>query len=179
MRGIDAPARVAGALAGGAMALAAAGAAQADVTYGDTIAIHESIEIVGSPQAIWAEYGGYCDLTKWIPVVLTCEYTEGNGELGSVRKLQLGGDLGEVVEIMSVKGPTLYTYEMTEGFLTDARYRSTVWATPGPTADTAVVHWRATILASAYPEDGGVGISQALEGVYADSLANLKSLVEF
>lgn len=178
MKATTLPARVAGALAGGAMALAAGGA-HADVTYGDTIiTIHESVVIEGSAQAIWAEYGGYCDLTKWIAPVLTCEYVEGNGQLGSVRKLALGGGMGEVVELMSVQGPTLYTYEMTEGFLTDANYRSTVWAVPGPTADTAEVNWGATILASAF-EDGGIGIAQALEGLYAASLADLKAMVEF
>lgn len=173
------PARIAGALAGGALALAA-GAVQAEIDFGDddTIAIHESVLITGSPRAIWAEYGGYCDLTKWIAPVLTCEYTEGEGQLGTVRKLQLGGGMGEVLEVMSVQGPTLYTYEMTEGFLAHAAYRSTVWTVPGPTADTAEVHWRTTILASAF-DDGGIGIAQALEGVYASSLADLKAMVEF
>ncbi len=172
------PARIAGAFAGGAMALAAAGA-HADIEYGDTITIHESVVIEGSAQAIWAEFGGYCDLTKWIAPVLTCEYTEGDGQLGTVRKLLLAGDMGEVLEVMSVQGPTLYTYEMTDGFLAHANYRSTVWAVPGTTADTAEVHWRTTILASAFPDDGGMGIAQALEGVYASSLAELKALVEF
>lgn len=170
------PAPVAGALAG-ALALTAV-SAHAEIDYGDTIAIHESVVIEGSAQAIWAKYGGYCDLTAWVGPVLTCEYTEGEGQLGTVRKLLLAGDMGEVVELMSVQGPTLYTYEMTEGFLADADYRSTVWAVPGVTADTAEVHWRTTILASAF-EDGGVGIAQALEGVYASSLAALKAMVEF
>ena len=171
------PARIAGALTG-ALALTAVGA-QAEIDYGDdTITIHESVVIEGSAQAIWAEYGGYCDLTKWIAPVLTCEYTEGDGQLGTVRKLMLAGDMGEVLEVMSVQGRTLYTYEMTEGFLAHANYRSTVWAVPGATADTAEVHWRTTIIGSAF-EDGGIGISQALEGVYASSLADLKAMVEF
>ena len=170
------PAPVAGALAG-ALALTAV-SAQAEIDYGDTITIHESVVIEGSARAIWAEYGGYCDLTKWIAPVLTCEYTEGEGRLGTVRKLLLAGDMGEVLELMSVQGPTLYTYEMTEGFLAHADYRSTVWAVPGVTADTAEVHWQTTILASAF-EDGGVGIAKALEGVYASSLDALKAMVEF
>lgn len=171
-------ARAAGAMLGGFMALAATGA-QAEISFdGDTITIHESVVVQGSATAIWAEFGGYCDITKWIPPVLTCEYVSGEGRLGTVRKLMLGGGMGEVLEVMAVEGPTLYTYVMTEGFLTDAEYRSTVWTVPGTTADTAEVHWRTTIRASAF-EDGGVGISQALEGVYASSLAGMKAMVEF
>lgn len=177
MTGSTLRARIAGAAAGGAMAFAALGAA-ADIEYGDTLTIHESIVIEGSAEAIWAEYGGYCDLTKWIGVVLTCEYTEGDGNLGTVRKLLLADDLGEVLEVMAEQGPTLYTYVMTEGFLTHADYRSTVSAVPGETEGTAVVHWRTTMTAAAFPEDGGVEIATALEGVYAASLAELKRLVE-
>lgn len=178
MTGSTLRARIVGAAAGGAMAFAALGAA-ADIEYGETLTIHESIVIEGSAQAIWAEFGGYCDLTKWIGAVLTCEYTEGDGQLGTVRKLLLIGDLGEVLEVMSVEGPTLYTYEMTDGFLAHADYRSTVWAVPGTTASTAEVHWRTTMTAAAFPEDGGAGIAKVLEGVYASSLAELKRLVEF
>ena len=172
------PARVAGAVFGGALALAATGA-QAEISHdGDTVTIHESVVVQGSAQAIWAQYGGYCDITQWIAPVLSCEYVSGEGRLGTVRKLALGGGLGEVIEVMAVEGPTLYTYEMTEGFAAHAKYRSTVWTVPGATADTAEIHWRTTILASAY-EDGGVGLSQALKGVYAASLADLKAMVEF
>ncbi len=165
-------------LACGAAALAA-GSAQADIEYGDTIAIHQSIAIESSPEAIWAEYGGFCQITIWVEAVVACEVTQGDGtQIGDVRTLQLGGDLGVVVEPLLAQGPTSYTYGMTEGFLVPAEYQATIRAEPGPTADSSVVHWSATILAAAYPDDGGVGMAEALDGLYASSLAVLKGMVE-
>ena len=47
---------------------------------------------------------------------------------------------------------------------------------PGPRAGTAEVHWQTTILRSAFPDDGGVGISNALQGIYRSSLESLKQM---
>jgi len=170
-------ARAAGAAAAAMMAAVFATPTQADIAYGDVITIHESITINESPVAIWTKFGNYCAIPTWVPPIKSCVYEEGDGQLGSVRRLDIDG-IGEVVELMSVRGQTLYTYEMTEGFLTDAKYRSTIWAVPGTSAGTAEVHWKTTILRSAFPDDGGVGIATTLSGLYQASLGELKRLAE-
>lgn len=171
------PARFAGFFAGCVVAALIASPAQAGARYGDThVTIHESIQVKGSAAAIWTRIGGFCDLTGWLPPIASCTYVKGSGEEGSVRRLVIVG-VGEVVEIMSERLPTGYTYIMTEGFLVAAGYRSTIWTVPGPTASTAEVHWRTTIKRAAFP-DGGVGITSALSGIYRSGLETIKAQVE-
>ncbi len=160
------------------MAMSMSSTATADMRYDDQITIHESILIEESPVAIWAEFGTFCALTKWVAPVTTCAYDEGIGQLGTVRRINVDG-LGELLEVMSVQGPTSYTYEViSESVLATAKYRSTVWAVPGPRAGTAEVHWRTTMDPAAFPDDGGAGMANALSGVYSASLARLKELSE-
>jgi hypothetical protein len=170
--------RVAG-VAGAAMIAAAfAAPAQAEIQYGEVINIHESVLVEESHVAIWAKYGTFCGLTQWVGPVTTCVYDEGSGQLGSIRRINVEG-LGELREVMSVQGPTSYTYEViTAGDLMNAKYRSTISTVPGPRAGTAEVHWQTTILRSAFPDDGGVGISNALAGIYRSSLESLKQMAE-
>jgi hypothetical protein len=170
--------RLAGLAAAGLVAAAFAGTAQAEIRYGDVINIHESVLVDESHVAIWAKYGTFCGLTQWVGPVTTCVYDEGSGQLGSIRRINVEG-MGELREVMSVQGPTSYTYEViTEGALMSAKYRSTISTVPGPRAGTAEVHWQTTILRSAFPDDGGVGISNALQGIYRSSLEALKAMAE-
>lgn len=171
------PARFAGLLAGCIVAALIAIPAQAGARYGDThVTIHESIQVKGSAAAIWARIGGFCDITGWVPPIASCTYEKGGGEEGSVRRLSIDG-IGDVVEVMSERTATGYTYIMIEGFLVEAEYRSTIWTVPGPTASTAEVHWLTTIKRAAFP-DGGVGISGALVGLYRLGLETIKAQVE-
>jgi len=162
------------ALAVAGLAIAGAiGPAQAEIRFGDVITIHESVLVKDSPVAVWNRIGGYCAFADWVGPVTSCVYVKGDGQLGTVRKINVEG-MGEIVELKSVQGPTSYTYEMTEGPLTKAKYRSTISTVPGPKAGTSEVHWQTTILRSEFPEDGGVGIAKALEGLYRASLNGLK-----
>lgn len=165
-----------GALAAGLIAMAIATPAHAGATFGDVITIHEKITVKGSAAALFARFGGWCAIPEWVPPVLDCVATKGSGEVGSLRVLEIAG-LGQVEEIVAVKTLNSYTYIMTEGALTAAQYRSTISMVPGSTANTADVHWKTTILPSAFP-DGGVGVAMALSGIYQDSLATLKAIAE-
>lgn len=171
--------RLAGLVVAGAAMVGLTAPANADITFGETITVHESILVEESPAAIWAEFGKFCDIPVWIGPVTSCVYDEGEGQLGTVRRINVEG-LGELVEVMSVQGPTSYTYEIiSAGILADAKYRSTVWAVPGPNPGTSEVHWRTTLLSAPFAEDNGVGIANALQDIYQSSLQTLKELVEF
>ncbi|HEV7959661.1 MAG TPA: SRPBCC family protein [Rhizomicrobium sp.] len=56
-----------------------------------------------SPEKTWAKIGGFCAIHDWLGT--TCEMT-GNGEVGSIRKLNNGA----VTEMMVAKTPFSYTY---------------------------------------------------------------------
>ncbi|MBL29421.1 MAG: hypothetical protein CMM50_17960 [Rhodospirillaceae bacterium] len=166
------------AAAGLAAALVAA-PASAGISYGDdgVITLTESMVIDDSPAAIWVKYGGYCAIPDWMPIITECEYKDGSGAKGSVRRLTLTG-IGDVIEIMTDKQPHSYTYEMTEGFLTESKYRATISAVPGTTPGTTEMQYKATLNASAFPEDNGIGVAKALTGAFRAGFESMKAMVE-
>ena len=56
-----------------------------------------------SPEKAWAKIGGFCAIHDWLGT--SCEMT-GNGEVGSIRKI----NDGKVTEMMVAKTPFSYTY---------------------------------------------------------------------
>ncbi len=53
--------------------------------------------------AVWKKVGGYCDISVWLK--LTCVYTSGSGDLGTVRRLA-----DRIDEVMVAKTLHSYTY---------------------------------------------------------------------
>lgn len=54
-------------------------------------------------EVVWKKIGGYCDIAAWLNV--TCVYTSGTGDLGTVRRLNDHTD-----EVMVAKTLHSYTY---------------------------------------------------------------------
>ncbi len=54
-------------------------------------------------EAVWKKIGGFCDISAWLK--LSCVYTSGSGELGSVRRLA-----DRIDEVMVAKTLHSYTY---------------------------------------------------------------------
>ena len=52
---------------------------------------------------VWGKIGGYCDIATWLKV--TCAYTSGSGDLGTVRRLA-----DRIDEVMVGKTAHSYTY---------------------------------------------------------------------
>ncbi len=52
---------------------------------------------------VWKKVGGYCDISVWLN--LTCVYTSGSGDVGTMRRLA-----DRIDEIMVAKTPHSYTY---------------------------------------------------------------------
>lgn len=163
----------------GLAAALASAPASADIRYGDDgiITLTESMVIEDSPAAIWTKFGGYCDIPVWMPIITECEYLEGSGALGSVRRLTLTG-IGDVVEVMTDKQRYSYTYEMTEGFLTESNYRATISAVPGTAPGTSELRYMATYNAAAFPDDNGIGVANALTGAFQAGFESMKEMVE-
>ncbi len=53
--------------------------------------------------AVWKKVGGYCDIGAWLK--MSCVYTSGTGDLGTVRRLA-----DRIDEVMVARTPHSYTY---------------------------------------------------------------------
>ncbi len=67
--------------------------------------INLNIEVNAPVEAVWKKVGGFCDISAWLK--LTCVYTSGSGDLGSVRRLA-----DRIDEVMV--GKTLHSYTYTQ-----------------------------------------------------------------
>jgi len=87
-------------LAGGILAatLSAGSAMAADYTT-----IVQDITVDRAADLVWQKIGGYCDISAWLNV--SCLYTSGSGDLGTVRRLN-----DRVDEVMVAKTLHSYTY---------------------------------------------------------------------
>jgi len=80
------------------ISLSAGAAAAAEYT---TIVLDTTVD--RPVDVVWKKVGGYCDIAAWLNV--TCAYTSGNGDLGTVRRLN-----DRIDEVMVAKTPHSYTY---------------------------------------------------------------------
>lgn len=76
-----------------------AGAASA----ADYATVNLSISVDKPADVVWKKVGGYCDIAVWLK--LTCVYTSGNGEVGTVRRLA-----DRIDEVLVAKTDHSYTY---------------------------------------------------------------------
>ena len=100
----------------------------AGTAYAKNLNVYTWIQVNAPVETVWAEIGGFCDVTKVLPIVVGCEMTSGKG-VGSIRYLTFEDGM-KLDEPMADQGPSHYTYIMSKGFLTDARYRSTRQGVP-------------------------------------------------
>ena len=67
--------------------------------------IKMQIDVARPAAAVWAQVGGYCDITKWLDVT-DCVIKSGDGGIGTVRLLRGG----QVTEILVAKTDLSYGY---------------------------------------------------------------------
>ena len=144
--------------------------------YAKNLNVYTWIQVNAPAEAVWAEIGSFCDVTKILPaVIVDCVLNSGKG-VGSIRYLTFEDGM-KVDEPMANQGPHEYTYIMSKGFLTDARYRSTLRAYPATDPGTSVVEWLGQIDTDAF-EDGGAEIAETLRTIYQMGLENIKKMFE-
>ena len=147
----------------------------AGTAYAKNLNIYTWVQVNAPVETVWAQVGGFCDLTKYLPIVVECSMTSEKG-VGSIRYLTFEDGM-KLDEPMANQGPTEFTYIMSKGFLTDARYRSTFRAYPATDPGTSVVEWIGQIDGDVY-EDGGAEMSETLRGIYQMGLDNIKKMFE-
>jgi len=69
----------------------------------DYTTITLNISVDRPADQVWAKVGGYCDISAWLSV--SCVYTSGSGDLGTVRRLA-----DRIDEVMVGKTAHSYTY---------------------------------------------------------------------
>ena len=147
----------------------------AGTAYAKNLNVYTWIQVNAPTETVWGEIGGFCDVTKFLPIVVDCVMTSSKG-VGSVRYLTFEDGM-KLDEPMADQGPSHYTYIMSNGFLTGARYRSTVRVYPATDPGTSVVEWIGQIDADTY-EDGGAKMAETLRGIYQMGLDNIKKMFE-
>ncbi|HTY50631.1 MAG TPA: SRPBCC family protein [Steroidobacteraceae bacterium] len=89
--------------AAAAAAVAPAASGPAASAPADYAAIVLNIEVDRPADAVWKKVGGFCDIAAWLK--LSCVYTSGTGDLGTVRRLA-----GRIDEVMVARTALSYTY---------------------------------------------------------------------
>ena len=120
--------------------LLAAGAIGASLFIGTASAaeyatVNLKISVDAPIDAVWKKVGGYCDITKWLPRLKTCEYTSGKGDLGTVRRL-----LDRIDELMVAQGKYYYVYAQPSPPGRDIMYHGTLEAVPDGANKTTLLY---------------------------------------
>ena len=83
--------------------------------------VHETVNLGGSSDDVWAAIGGFGDFAQWHPAVVDCALQEG----GRVRRLQLADGAILVERLLSFsERERSYGYSIEQGPLPVSRYRS-------------------------------------------------------
>lgn len=147
----------------------------AGTAYAKNLNVYTWTQVNAPTETVWGEIGGFCDVTKYLPIVVDCVMTSSKG-VGSIRYLTFEDGM-KLDEPMADQGPSHFTYIMSKGFLTDARYRSTLRVYPATDPGTSVVEWIGQIDADAF-EDGGAEMSETLRSIYQMGLDNIRKMFE-
>lgn len=129
--------------------------------------IERWIEIPGDPDAVWAAVGGFGAIADWHPALESCELLEIDGE--THRRLVLA-DGGALLERLIEEGPRRYRYEIVDGPLPVADYRSTFAVSPH--GGGARVFW------SSIFEPTDAAADDIIAGVYEAGLDSIRRRLE-
>src|SRR5512146_1588020 len=94
------------------------------VQASDWITVKNSVEVNAPVGTVWRRIGGYCAISEWMEV--SCSYTSGHGELGTVRSLMNGS----TDEVMVAQTRHSYTYWQNKGNMAPAMFHGTLFAEP-------------------------------------------------
>lgn len=129
--------------------------------------VHETVELRGSVDEVWAAIGGFNDLPQWHPAVASSTLEEG----GRVRRLDLadGASLIERLHSFSERERS-YGYSIERGPLPVSRYRSLLHVSEPASGGGCRVEWSGEFAADGVPEAEAVRI---VTGIYRAGLDRL------
>jgi hypothetical protein len=129
--------------------------------------VHETVELRGSVEEVWAAIGGFNDLPRWHPAVLGSTLDDG----GRVRRLQLadGASLIERLDSFSERERS-YGYSIERGPLPVSRYRSLLHVCAPAGGSGCRVEWTGEFAPDGVPEAEAVRV---ITGIYRAGLDRL------
>lgn len=128
-----------------------------------------SIDVKGSPAAVWAAIGPYCAIATWHPAIGSCRT---DGKTPATRTL-LTRDGAKFVELQTARndGRHSYSYSFLSAPVPVTNYVST-FSVAAKGASVSTVTW-----SGSYTPDAGkaAAASGALTGIYESGLAAIKA----
>jgi len=129
--------------------------------------VHETVELRGSVDEVWAAIGGFNDLPQWHPAVESSTLEEG----GRVRRLQLGNGASLVERLQSFsERERSYGYSIEQGPLPVSRYRSLLHVGDAGGKGGCRVEWSGEFTADGVPEAEAIRL---ITGIYRAGLDRL------
>jgi hypothetical protein len=148
-----------------ALACLSAGASPASAA-----SLSRSVDVNGTPAAVWSVIGPFCAIQDWLPPIGTCSE---NGATPPTRTLVTKDGKATFVELQTARNDAKHTYSyiFTSSPLPVSHYASTIEVvakSPG----VSTVTWRSTYT----PEPGKeTDANVALSGVYEAGLDKIKT----
>jgi hypothetical protein len=131
--------------------------------------LSRSMDVKGTPSAVWAMIGPYCAIKEWLPPVGACIE---DGKTPSTRTLVTKDGKAAFVETQTARNDAKYTYSYTfiAVPLPVKNYVSTI-KVAAKDAGTSTVTWSST-----YTPDKGKekAADEALSGIYNAGLTSIK-----
>lgn len=137
----------------------------------DYVAIRNDVVVDRPIDRVWARVGGWCAIGEWLNA--KCELVSGDGDLGSVRRLN-----GTTLETMVAQTAHSYAYWQTSGNMAAFAYHGSLSAEPMGTHRTRLVY---TVLydAALMPSDAVRASERARLGTrFVEPLNTMKKLAE-
>ena len=131
--------------------------------------LSRSVDVAGSPDAVWAAVGGFCAIGEWHPAIGSCMT---DGKTPATRTL-ITKDGAKFVELQTARndGAHSYSYSFTLAPVPVTNYVSTFSvAAKGPGVST--VTWSGTFTPNA---GKAAEASGALTGIYESGLAAIRA----
>lgn len=101
------------------------------------ISVERSVVIAAPADTVWSRFGGFCAVADWDRAFSECHFVKGQGEVGTIRHIERRGGGVPIVEELTSKSGTSYSYRATDG-----SSEGTLIMRLGPRADTTLVTWR-------------------------------------
>jgi hypothetical protein len=142
----------------------------AGVSSASAATLSRSVDVTGTPAAVWSMIGPFCAIKDWLPPIGACSE---DGNTPPTRTLVTKDGKATFVELQTARNDAkfTYSYSFTSSPLPVTNYRSTiVVVAKGPGIST--VSWSATYTPTPGKEKDA---SDALNGVYEAGLDAIKT----
>jgi hypothetical protein len=135
--------------------------------------ISQTMDVNGSPAAVWSAIGGFCDIKAWLPPVGTCTQ---DGKTPPTRTLVTKDGSATFVELQTARNDAkhFYSYTFVSSPLPLDRYNATI-SVVAKSSNVSTVTWQATYTPMQGKEKEAYS---TLLGIYTAGLGGIKAKLE-